>query len=332
MSMPSITIDMTFEQAAEEALRYLAENVPMALWSVTRVENGRQTFQYLPDNDLGMVQGQSHPWEDSFCIHMVAGTAPMVAPDAQAVPVYAAASARSGAVVGAYAGAPVRESDGRVFGAICGISPEISDDPRLAAAEPVLQLLGQLLTMVLAVDRQRDEAADRLAAAEVAAETDVLTGLYNRRAWERLLAEHEERFRRLGDPTVLAMLDLDMLKEVNDRDGHAAGDDYIRRAAEALRAVLPKGDVAARLGGDEFGVLMVGCTETEADERVAQVYAALERAGVAGSVGWAPITVLRGLPAALAEADEAMYAAKRRRRAARAGVPVPRSRAEAPSA
>ena len=78
-----------------------------------------------------------------------------------------------------------------------------------------------------------------------------------------------------------------------------------------------------------LGVLMLGCTEAEADQRVAAVYDGLEAAGVAGSVGWAPITVLRGLPAALAEADEAMYAAKRERRALRA-LPGPR-RSEQPT-
>ncbi len=323
MTMPSITVDMTFEQAAAEALRYLRTNVPMAFWSVTRVENDRQTYQYLDENGYGLLPGQSHPWEDSFCIHMAAGAAPMVAPDAQAVPLYAAAGVNALATIGAYAGSAIRETDGRLFGAICGISPQASTDPRLAAAEPVLGLLGQMLTMVLTMDRQRDEAALRLATAEMAAETDVLTDLYNRRAWERLLGEQDERFRRLGDPTVLAMLDLDMLKEVNDTRGHAAGDDYIRRAADALRDAAAPTDLLARLGGDEFGVLMTHCTEAEAEVRVDGIYRALERAGVAGSVGWAPITVLRGLPAALAEADEAMYAAKRRRRSARA-VPAPR--------
>lgn len=317
MTLPVITIAMSFEQAALEALRYLDENVPMAFWSVTRVENGRQTYQYLQDNGYGLVQGQSHPWQDSFCIHMAAGTGPAVAPDAQAVPVYASAGVNAAAQIGAYAGACITESDGALFGAICGISPEASNDPRLAAAGPVLQLLGQLLTMVLAVDRQRDEAAQRLLAAEIAAETDVLTGLYNRRAWERLLAEQEQQFQRLGDPTAIALLDLDMLKTVNDTQGHAAGDDYIRRAGLALQRAVPAGDVTARLGGDEFGILMTSCTEHDAVCRVDALYATLEAAGVAGSVGWAPITVLRGLPAALTEADEAMYAAKRERRALR---------------
>ena len=140
-----------------------------------------------------------------------------------------------------------------------------------------------------------------------------------------MLRGQEERFRRLADPTVLAMLDLDMLKSVNDTQGHAAGDEYIRQAASALRGAVRAGDAVARLGGDEFGILMTGCDEADADARVDDIYRALERAGVAGSVGWAPITVVRGLPAALAEADEAMYAAKRRRRSVRSGLPEPRT-------
>ena len=148
----------------------------------------------------------------------------------------------------------------------------------------------------------------------------MLTGLYNRRAWERFLADEETRFRRFGDPTVLAIMDLDFLKSINDSQGHAAGDDYIRRSAAALSASVRGNDVVARLGGDEFGVLLRGCDEAYAATRVDQMHAALTEAGVAGSIGWAPITVLRGFPAALAEADEAMYAAKRERRATRASA------------
>lgn len=320
MNLPSLTVDMTFEQAAQETLTYLRENVPMTFWAVTRVENGRQTYQYLKDNDYGLQQGESHPWQESFCIHMAAGRAPMIAPDAQSVPAYASAGVNATTQIGAYAGVAIHESDGQLFGAICGFSPDASTDPRLLAAQPVLQLLGQMLTMILAVERTRDQAARALAAASVAAETDVLTGLYNRRAWERLINEAVDRVRRLGDPTVLAMTDLDMLKNINDTRGHAAGDDYIRHAAKAISETIREGDVAARLGGDEFGVLMCNCTEAEADQRVQEIYDALDAAGVAGSVGWAPVTVLRGLPAALAEADEAMYAAKRQRRALRAAA------------
>ena len=76
----------------------------------------------------------------------------------------------------------------------------------------------------------------------------------------------------------------------------------------------------APLGGDEFGLLLTGCTEPGAEFFVRRLYVELDRAGVAGSVGRAPISILRRFPAALA--DTAMYAAKRERRASRLQPPV----------
>ena len=322
MTLPVLSPQMEFDEAAQLVLGYLDEHVPLAFWSVTRVENGRQTYLYLDaDNGYGLPQGGSHPWEDSFCIHMAAGTAPAHAADAQSVPAYAAAAVNSAVDIGAYAGAAIREPDGSLFGAICGLDPQVrTDDPAFTAAAPLLQLLGQLLTMVLAANRQRDEADRAAFTARSEADLDVLTGLLNRRGWERLVHAESTRFARTGDPTVVAMIDLDRLKAVNDEQGHDAGDDYIRAAGSALRNAVRGHDLVARLGGDEFGVLMTGCTEAQAEARIARLYASLEDAGVAGSVGWAPISVLRGFPAALVDADEAMYAAKRARRAAHAAT------------
>ncbi|MCW2623020.1 MAG: hypothetical protein JWL64_2622, partial [Frankiales bacterium] len=171
--------------------------------------------------------------------------------------------------------------------------------------------------MVLAANRARDETDRLITAAEQAADTDVLTGLHNRRGWQRLVGQEARRFARLGDPTVVVMVDLDRLKVINDEQGHEAGDDYIRKAGLALRASVRGSDVVARLGGDEFGLLLTGCTERAAQEWVARLDGLLADAGVAGSVGWAPLSITRGFPAALAEADAAMYEAKRARRAAR---------------
>ena len=70
----------------------------------------------------------------------------------------------------------------------------------------------------------------------------------------------------------------------------------------------------ARLGGDEFGILLTRCSEGAAAARVARIAAALKGVAVEGSVGWAPISVLTGFPGAQDAADQAMYAAKRRRR------------------
>ncbi len=315
MAVPQLSPDMDFDEAANMVVEYLTENVPLALRSVTRVENDRQTFMFMnDDNSYHMEKGGGHPWEDSYCIHMAAGTAPAIAPDAQAIPEYAAAGVNAQVEIGAYAGSPIRDQDGQLFGAICGLDPQRMDDDVLKDAGPTIGLLGQLLSMVLASDRARDRHAQELLAAQLAAETDLLTGLFNRRAWERIVAEEEARYERYADPTVAMMMDLDHLKTVNDTQGHAAGDLYIQTAAKELASSVKSGDFVARLGGDEFAILLKDCTEDTAITIVERIYANFERSNVAGSLGWAPITVLHGFPEAIAQADAAMYAAKSAKR------------------
>ncbi len=318
-SLPMLSPQTRFDTAAQLVLDHLAEHVPMALWSVTRVENGRQTFlQVVGDGTYDVAAGRSHPWEDSFCVRMASGQAPAVAPDVQSLPVYASAPVNDPAVIGAfgaYGGAVIAEGDGSVFGAICGLDPHLqSKQGALAAAGPLLSLLGQLLSMVVAAERMRDESDATALRATLAAEIDPLTELFNRRAWERACVEEEARFRRLADPTVVVVLDLDGLKQVNDTQGHAAGDRYLQQAARALRESVKATDVVARLGGDEFGVLLRGCSEATAASVAVRMDDALTQAGVAGSIGRAPLTVGSGLPVALAAADAAMYRAKAARR------------------
>ena len=146
-----------FEYTARLVLDYLHEQLPLAFWAVTRVENGRQVYLYLDaDNGYGLRQGDSHPWEDSFCVHMAAGRTPAVAVDAQAVPLYARAGVNNAITIGTYAGAVISEPDGTLFGAICGLDPHArTHDTRLATAEPLLALLGRVLTAALANDRAR---------------------------------------------------------------------------------------------------------------------------------------------------------------------------------
>ncbi len=250
VTLPVFSPQMEFDEAARLVRGYLHEHVPLAFWAVTRVENGRQTYLFLAeDNSYGLPQGGSHLWQDSFCIHMASGAAPAHAADAQAVPAYAAAAVNEAIDIGAYAGAPIREPDGSLFGAICGLDPQVrTDDLAFTSAAPLLQLLGQLLTMVLAANRQRDEADRAASTARTEADFDVLTGLLNRRGWERLVHAESTRFARTGDPTVVAMIDLDHLKTVNDEQGHDAGDDYIRAAGAALRDAVRGHDLVARLG------------------------------------------------------------------------------------
>ncbi|HET9863799.1 MAG TPA: EAL domain-containing protein [Steroidobacteraceae bacterium] len=88
---------------------------------------------------------------------------------------------------------------------------------------------------------------------------DALTGLVNRREFERRLEEAAEAARRGEATHMLCYLDLDRFKIVNDSSGHLAGDAMLRDVAKLLREAVRDSDTVARLGGDEFGMLLVGC-------------------------------------------------------------------------
>jgi diguanylate cyclase (GGDEF)-like protein/PAS domain S-box-containing protein len=88
---------------------------------------------------------------------------------------------------------------------------------------------------------------------------DALTGLVNRREFERRLDEAAGSARRGEATHMLCYLDLDRFKLVNDTSGHLAGDSMLREVAKLLREAVRDSDTVARLGGDEFGMLLVGC-------------------------------------------------------------------------
>ena len=101
------------------------------------------------------------------------------------------------------------------------------------------------------------------------ADHDVLTGLANRRAFDRALQAHEARCRRNGPQGAMMLLDLDHFKDVNDTLGHGAGDELIMSVASLLRGVFRGTDLVARLGGDEFAILLPD-SDRAAVEAIAQ--------------------------------------------------------------
>ena len=117
------------------------------------------------------------------------------------------------------------------------------------------------------------------------ADHDPLTGLLNRRSFERELDQHVTRVERYGPRGAAIVLDLDHFKTINDTLGHSAGDDLIVRVAYALRSRLRESDVLARLGGDEFAILLPEATPQEADDVAAAVLEAVRTQEVPTATG-----------------------------------------------
>jgi diguanylate cyclase (GGDEF)-like protein len=155
--------------------------------------------------------------------------------------------------------------------------------------------------------------------ARLEARVDGLTGLYNQRWMTETLAKEIRRARRFATPLAVLMLDLDGLKAINDRAGHAAGDCLLRHIASRISAVLRQFDGAARVGGDEF-VVMLPATPLDGAQHVAQRLLQSIREDVAHFEG-CPLPITASVGAAewrtdwdakqlIDAADRAMYAAK----------------------
>ena len=117
------------------------------------------------------------------------------------------------------------------------------------------------------------------------ADHDPLTGLLNRRSFERELERHVSYVERYGPKGAAIVLDLDHFKTINDTLGHSAGDELIVRVAHALRSRLRESDVLARLGGDEFAILLPEATPEEADGVAAAVLDAVRTLAVPTATG-----------------------------------------------
>lgn len=305
-----------FAEASAAVVSFLKSKLPLGFWAVTRYDGDNQVYLEVRDSAYGLTAGGSHRWKESFCANMVAGTTPRVAPDAMAIPQYSGAGVAQQLRIGAYVGVPIVDDEGELFGTLCGLDPERQSDA-LEEHALLLDLLGTLLSSVLAFDLDRAHHQRALERAELESASDELTGLLNRRGWERYVEIEEARLRRFGDPVAVVIIDLDGLKQVNDTRGHDAGDELLRRAADVIRQSIRDSDIAARLGGDEFGIIARDVTASQCDAFVGRILHGFDEAGVSASIGYAPCTVADGLSAASHAADEAMYAQKRRWRAGR---------------
>ncbi|MCC5881529.1 MAG: diguanylate cyclase [Halomonas sp.] len=164
-------------------------------------------------------------------------------------------------------------------------------------------------------ERRQQEALQRWEA-----EHDPLTGLLNRRGFERRLEEALAEYAKTGTPSVLILFDLDHFKPINDEGGHALGDEMLRRIAQVVAWEVRRSDHVARQGGDEFAVLLPSCTLKQAGEIAESLRRAVSEVTVSNQDKTYNITLSIGVTAlqegddstepVLARADKASYQAK----------------------
>lgn len=174
-----------------------------------------------------------------------------------------------------------------------------------------VHLACSLLAQLVTVRSEKRRSERRARALKLLAATDALTGLPNRRAWDQRLSASSEH------SVTVVLLDVDQFKAVNDRHGHAAGDEVLRTVGRLLRAQIRGSDFLARIGGDEFSLLLYDLPAEDALRVVDRIRQAVQR-GLAGS-SWGTLTLSAGVvldcpadqaEAGLQRADAALRRAK----------------------
>lgn len=198
---------------------------------------------------------------------------------------------------------------------------EKTEDEALAGIRRTLYVnlavcLGVTLLVVLITGMALTRYQDRV---EEMATTDKLTGLLNRQALDALFPQAVNLSRRAGSPLAVIIGDIDHFKDVNDRQGHLAGDEVLRRVAAILRESLRASDTVCRWGGEEFLMILRDCDEAdgmllaeklrravEADKQLME----LTPGGLTASFGVGALAEGESGENLVARADKALYAAK----------------------
>ena len=178
---------------------------------------------------------------------------------------------------------------------------------RIATIDEETARAVRLLAMDAAVAIERADLVSQLSAM---ADTDELTGLPNRRAWDEVILRAVGYATRTRRPLCVAVIDLDHFKAFNDRNGHQAGDRLLKAAAASWRTVLRTSDTLARYGGEEFAVALPNCS-ADASRIVLERLRALTPDGETCSIGLAEWIPGESAAELVARADLALYEAKR---------------------
>jgi len=276
-----------FAGASREVLSFLHQRIGMDLWMVTRADNEDWVVLAAEDHSYGVKQGDVFRWADTFCSRMVRGDGPRVAPRAIDVPAYAALPITRQLPIGAYVGVPLVDTEGQLFGTLCGLNPQPMP-ASIVAEQPMVEVLADMLSGLLSAELSTSALTREAETARSEALTDALTGLANRRGWEVALAAEEERCRRYGATACVVAIELDGMKSPGvspvARDAHET---LLIRAAQALRQTVRKPDTLARLDDDRFVVLGVECSTAEAMALLRRLEHGVQGAELSAALGMA---------------------------------------------
>jgi diguanylate cyclase (GGDEF)-like protein len=197
----------------------------------------------------------------------------------------------------------------------------LKSDP-FAGESKRMDLIREMLGVMAVAEQQIADQKRRIDYLESLAMTDELTALVNRRGFEDFLHRTLAAATRYKETGIIAYVDLDNFKQVNDQYGHAAGDKVLYTIASILKDNVRASDLVARLGGDEFVVMLVRCGIHDGRKHIDRLTDLIEEAviehdgqqiGMRASIGVEPYGPNSKAKTLISRADAAMYRRKRER-------------------
>lgn len=273
-----------FALAADAAVQHLDERFDLDLWLVTHVVDDQQMVVASAGHWAELARpGTVFSWSQSFCRSMVEQRGPTLAPDVLDVPSYAATATGILARVRAYVGVPLEGDAGAFFGTLCAFAgtPQSDVGEDLSG---VVELVGQMLSTILAHEQVAAARSQEAAMAYALAERDQRTGLLNRRGWEAALVREDQRIDRYGARAGIVALALHSPGDLH-QTAHLIDEHPLVQCALVLTATSRPGDVQAHLGSDEFAILAIECDTRCLQALQARLRVDLRTAGIPASIG-----------------------------------------------
>ncbi|WP_175443039.1 diguanylate cyclase [Halofilum ochraceum] len=299
----------------ERLLRLGLDYLQLSIGLVARVEGERYIVDAVVSDVSGPEAGASFPVGNTYCAitleaaDVVATTEAAEDERISGHPCYSAFGLET------YIGVPVH-INGEAWGTVNFSAPERRDDTFSELDRELVRLIGDAVEHLVSERLERERHRRERRQLRRLAYRDALTGLGNRESLERKLDELSET----REPYVVAVLDMDHFKAINDQWGHEAGDEVLRTVGDVIEACLRPEDFTARYGGEEFVIIMEGLVCEDRERVLERIRLAIgEQAISVGTRDEIHVSVSVGITAsrsddsprdALRRADQALYRAK----------------------
>ncbi|MCU5774076.1 sensor domain-containing diguanylate cyclase [Erwiniaceae bacterium BAC15a-03b] len=248
--------EKTLEGFVRQMLEMLELVTNMESTYLTRIDlaDAKQHILFSRNSQqMQIPEGLAVPWEDTLCKRALDAGQPFTCDVAS---IWGDSQAAKALGITTYLSKPVMLGDGALYGTLCAASSEsrmLSEQ-----AEQVLHLFAELIAQYIRKEQLLEQLQEANVALKAVSFTDELTTLPNRRAVFDQLPRLFARAQRDARYVLIAFIDLDGFKQINDRYGHDTGDAFLRAVSQRLQQSARTDEVLGRLGGDEFIVAGVG--------------------------------------------------------------------------